>query len=323
MRSEVNSLPKLFLDRLRKIIPSQKFDVIANTFAQTKPTTFRVNSLKASRQAVREKLEHQGFKLAPVSWFPDAFVLREGRLRELEKTESYQAGEIYVQNLPSMIPPLVLDPKPGESILDLTAAPGSKTTQMACFMQGRGKIVANESDRIRYSKLKANVELQAANNVELVLSYGESFGKKYPECFDRVLLDAPCSAEGRFNVNEPASYRYWNLDRVRQSAKLQKKLLSSALTALKPGGALVYSTCTFAPEENEAVVNEALEKFDGFLELVGAIHELPLLVVPNRMGGLPAWDGRKFHPSLTKAVRILPASEKEVFFVARLRKAPA
>ena len=132
MRSEVQSFPKLFLDRLRKIVPPHKFDVIANTFAAPKPSTFRANSLKASRGAVRKQLEAEGFRLAEVSWYPDAFVLRAGRLRELEKTEVYRNGKIYVQGLSSMIPPLVLDPKPGECVLDLTAAPGSKTTQMAC-----------------------------------------------------------------------------------------------------------------------------------------------------------------------------------------------
>src|SRR3989338_2017752 len=193
MKSEVQALPKLFLERLRKIIPSQKLDGVANTFASPKPTTFRVNMLKTSRDFVREKLERNGFRLTPVPLYPDAFILREGRLKELEKTDLYLKGEIYVQNLSSMIPPLVLDPQPGEAILDLTAAPGGKTTQMASLMGDEGRIVANESDRIRYEKLKANIELQGASIVEVVLSYGESFGKKFPERFDRVLLDAPCS----------------------------------------------------------------------------------------------------------------------------------
>ena len=315
MRSEARLLPELFLSRLRKIIPSQKFDVIANSFTDTKPTTFRINSLKISRELVRENLERQGFRLASVSWYPDAFVLREGRLKELEKTESYLKGEIYVQNLSSMIPPLVLDPKPGERILDLTAAPGSKTTQTACLMKGEGKIVANESDRIRYEKLKANVELQAARNVELVLSFGESIGKKCPNHFDRVLLDAPCSAEGRFNARAPSSYRYWTLDKVKEMAKLQKKLFTSAVSALKSGGILVYSTCTFSPEENEGVLNEGLEKFGGQIE----IEEINLSI-SNKMVGLVVWEGRKFHTSVKKTIRILPTSEMEGFFVARLRK---
>ena len=315
MRSEAHSLPKPFLERLHRIIPSQKFDAIANTFTEPKPTTFRINSLKISREQIRKQLEKQGFGLASVSWYPDVFILRKGRLRELEKTESYLKGEIYVQGLSSMIPPLVLDPKPGERVLDLAAAPGSKTTQMACLMNNEGQIVANDSDKIRSEKLKANVALQGAENVQIILDYGESVGKKHPEHFDRVLLDAPCSAEGRFNTREPSSYRYWKPGTVLEMAKLQKKLFASAFSALKPGGTLVYSTCTFAPEENEAVLSDALEKFGGQIE-IEAIH----LSISNKTTGLSVWEGKQFRPSVKKALRILPIPEMEGFFVARIQK---
>ena len=143
MRSSVRVLPELFLARLKKIVPSQKLDTVANTFADPKPTTFRVNTLKANRNLVKEKLEREGFRLESISWYPEAFIVREGRLKDLEKTEIYKNGEIYVQNLSSMIPPLVLDPKPGEIALDLTAAPGSKTTQMASFIKAESKIISN------------------------------------------------------------------------------------------------------------------------------------------------------------------------------------
>ena len=179
MRSSVRILPELFIERLKRIIPSQKLDAVANTFVDSKPTTFRINSLKADRNSVKERLEREGFRLESVSWYPDAFILRGGRLRDLEKTEIYRKGEIYVQNLSSMIPPLVLDPKPGELVLDLTAAPGSKTTQMASLMNGEGKILANESDKIRFEKLKSNIALQSAQNVEAILSHGKSIGKKF------------------------------------------------------------------------------------------------------------------------------------------------
>ncbi len=315
MRSEARYLPELFLDRLHKMIPLRKWDQTANTFTQPKPTTFRVNMLRVSRESAWEKLNRQGFRLRAVPWYSDAFVLCEGRLKELEKTEVYLNGEIYVQSLSSMIPPIVLDPKPGERVLDLTAAPGSKTTQMACLMKGEGEIVAVENDQIRYAKLKSNVELQEAKNVKLLLGYGESIGRKYPESFDRVLLDAPCSAEGRFDTREPSSYRYWTLRKVQEIAKTQRKLLFSALSALKPGGVLIYSTCTFAPEENEGVVNEALEKFGSSIEL-----EPIRLSLSNQMYGLTAWGGKSFKPSLGKTVRILPTSDMEGFFIALILK---
>ncbi|MBI4114971.1 MAG: RsmB/NOP family class I SAM-dependent RNA methyltransferase [Candidatus Omnitrophica bacterium] len=315
MKKEVERLPELFLERLRRIIPSQKWNGIANTFTEARPTTFRVNTLKASPEVLQERLEHQSFRLEKVSWCPGAFILRSGRLRELQETETYKKGEIYVQSLSSMIPAIVLDPQPGEKILDLTAAPGSKTTQIAHLMKGEGQIVANDNNKIRFFKLKANIELQGITNVELTLRHGESFGREHPESFDRILLDAPCSAEGRFLVHEPSSFHYWKPAKVKEMMRKQKGLLFSAVSALKPGGVLVYSTCTFAPEENEGIVSWAFDKFPGVIEIESI--KLPLT---NQGSGLTAWEGVSFNPSVKRTVRILPTPDMEGFFVARLRK---
>ncbi len=315
MRSEVGRLPELFLSRLQQIIPSSKWNSIANTFSETKPTTFRVNTLKTTPSEVKRFLEERNFWLTTIPWFGDGFLLRKGRQKDLEATEIYQEGHIYLQSLSSMIPSLVLGPKPGESILDLTAAPGGKTTQMACLMKNEGMIVANESNKVRFEKLKSNLKTQGAENVEAVLSYGESFGNKYPEKFDRVLLDAPCSAEGRFCASEPPSYRYWNLDVVKENAKLQKKLLVSGLKALKPGGVLVYSTCTFSPEENEEVIDSALQLLKDSIEL-----ETFKFLVLNQTPGFTKWQGRAFGTLLQRTLRILPTPEMEGFYVARIRK---
>lgn len=323
MRPEVRKLPELFLERLHRILPSQKWDALANTFTEPKPTTFRVNTLKARPEIVQERLEHQGFRLEKVSWCPGAFILRRGGLRELQETEIYKKGEIYVQNLSSLIPPLVLDPQPGETILDLTAAPGSKTTQMAAMMKGEGRIVANDNDRVRFFKLKANVELQGASNVELKSYPGEQFGRHRPNQFDRVLLDAPCSAEGRFLVRKPSTFRYWKPAKIKEMARKQKNLILSAFRALKPGGTLVYSTCTFAPEENEGIITWLLEKADQHkipAEVVEARHIPPLQSIPNQMPGLSAWGGVSFHHSVRNSTRILPTSLMEGFFISLLRK---
>jgi 16S rRNA (cytosine1407-C5)-methyltransferase len=315
MRSEVKRLPELFLARLRHILPSAKWDAIANTFAESKPTTFRVNLLKSSSGILREKLEHLGFGLERAGWYPDAFILRRGNLRELQKTEVYQKGEIYVQSLSSMLPPIVLNPQPGERVLDLTAAPGSKTTQMAAMMKGLGKIIANDNNKIRFFKLKANVEFQGATNVELSMKGGELFGRQYPEYFDKLLLDAPCSAEGRFDVHEPASYRYWKPAKIKEMSRKQKMLFASAFHALRPEGILVYSTCTFAPEENEGVLNWAVEKFQGKMKF-----EKINLPFANQMPALGQWEGRSFDPAVRGAVRILPTAEMEGFFIAKISK---
>ncbi|MDD5216487.1 MAG: RsmB/NOP family class I SAM-dependent RNA methyltransferase [Candidatus Omnitrophica bacterium] len=315
MKSEIKSLPPEFIERLRGILPPGKFDAVANTFAGPKPTTFRVNSLKTTPGKIQETLEQHSFRIEKVPWCHGAFVLKDGDLRGLQAMDCYRNGEIYVQSLSSMIPPLVLDPQPGETILDMTAAPGSKTTQMAALMKGLGRIVANDNNRTRFFKLKANVEMQGATNVELSLRYGETFGRRQPDAYDRILLDAPCSAEGRFDTREPASFRYWKPAKVKEMARKQKVLLASGIHALKPGGVLVYSTCTFAPEENEGVLDWALGKYEEIISIEKI--NLPLL---NVMSGIRQWRDTAFHPFVQLGVRILPDPGMEGFFFAKIRK---
>lgn len=315
MHPALQALPSEFLERLSRIVPPGQLDAVARTLLEPAPTTFRVNTLKAQPRQVREQLEAQRFRLEPVSWYPAAFILRQGRLRDLQETEAYRSGALYVQSLASMLPALALDPQPGEQVLDLTAAPGSKTTQMACLMQGQGRLVANDQHRVRFFKLRANVAMQGAAGVELMCQDGVAVGRQQPERFDRVLLDAPCSAEGRFQVREPASYRYWKPRKIREMVHKQRPLLFSAIAAARPGGVVVYSTCTFAPEENEGVIHWAMGKYEGRVAL-----EPLRLPINNVAPGLTAWDQRRFHPTLSRAIRVLPTPLMGAFFIAKLRK---
>jgi 16S rRNA (cytosine1407-C5)-methyltransferase len=309
-------LPEAFLEKLRRIIPANQWDKVLKSFAAERPTTFRVNSLKASPASIKERLEPQGFKIENVTWYKDAFILRKGKQKDLEKTDLYKQGEIYVQGLSSMIPPLLLAPQAGESLLDLTAAPGSKTTQLSALMKNQGRILANDNNPIRVEKLKANAALQGASNVE-VLPAGDGglVWKEHYEKLDRVLLDAPCSSEGRFQLEEPSTFGYWKEDTNRKMAKDQRRLFKSAFLSLKPGGTMVYSTCTFAPEENEMVLNWALETYGDAIELEDFSNPLPTYT-----RGLAAWGDLKFNPAVSKSIRILPTADIEGFFVAKLRK---
>jgi len=308
-------LPELFVQRLRKIIPPENLEEVLQGFSISRPVSFRLNPLKSSAGEILNGLEAAGLKLRPVSWYSDAFQLETGESRDLQSTGAYRNGEIYIQGLSSMIPALVLGPCPGETVLDLAAAPGSKTTQMAALMLGEGRLVANDNNRGRFFKLKNAVELYGAKNAELSLRPGECFGREMPERFDRVLVDAQCSSEARFEADNPRSFGFWKLLKIREMSRKQKRLLLSGLLALKPGGVLVYSTCTFAPEENEAVLDWALEK-------LGAQAEIERIdfPVPNRMRGLAGWEGKSFHPSVRNSLRILPNREMEGFFIAKFRK---
>lgn len=318
MRSEIKRLPAEFLERLKRIVPSAQFNAITDTFTKHCPTTFRVNTLHANPEEVQEHLRSKGFNLLRLSWYPEGFILKGDRLRDLQKTTLYRDGAIYVQSLSSMIPVLILDPQPGEHILDLTAAPGSKTTQIAARMQGKGTLIANDSHRVRSYKLRANLKNQGAAYVQVSVRPGETFGHTHRDTFDRVLLDAPCSTEGRFNLNDPASYRYWKPGKIHEMAHKQKRLLEAAIAATKPDGIIVYATCTFAPEENEAVLQWALERFGDAVTL-----EAIRCPVPNTMPGMTRFEGKQWSKSLQCAVRILPTTEMEAFFVARLRKSAA
>jgi 16S rRNA (cytosine1407-C5)-methyltransferase len=310
------TLPAAFLEKLQKLVPAQHWAKVLKSFSQEKPCTFRVNSLKLASQNLKEKLEPQGFKVENVLWYRDAFLLRKGEQKDLEKTSLYKNGEIYVQGLSSMIPPLVLDPQPGDRVLDLTAAPGSKTTQMAALMKGQGSVIANDNNPIRVEKLKANAATQGAGNVE-VLPAGDGglVWKDRFETFDKVLLDAPCSSEGRFLVETPSTYGYWREDTNRKMAKDQRRLFKSAFLALKPGGTMAYSTCTFAPEENEMVLQWALETYGDALRIEKISMSLPAMT-----GGLARWGDLNFDPQVLSSLRVLPNQDMEGFFVAKLTK---
>ncbi len=309
------TLPETFMARLLQLVPPERLPAVEAAFREPRITAFRVNTLKADRDAVQAALEAEGLHPQPVDWYPDAFQMPPETRAALLKSRPYCERWIYMQDLASMLPPLVLAPEPDARVLDLCAAPGSKTLQLACLMQGRGEIVAVEVVRPRFYRLKANVQAYGAPNVRLFLQDGTRMGRYRPEHFDYVLVDAPCSSEGRFHLSDPETFAYWSLRKIHEMARKQYRLLVSAVQSLRPGGVLVYATCTMAPEENEAVLDRLLRTFDGALTVDPL--ELPL---SNQIPGLTSWDGRSFHPELRHARRILPTTEMEGFFLCRLRK---
>jgi 16S rRNA (cytosine1407-C5)-methyltransferase len=272
-------------------------------------TTLRVNTLRSDAPALMRFFRDAAVKHRRVPWYPDAFVLSELRERDAEGWELYAQGALYLQSISSMVPALALAPRAGERVLDIAAAPGSKTTQMAALMGNAGHITANELDVVRAERLSYNVRMQGCGNVEVRVGRGEKLGEAEPESYDRVLLDVPCSGEGRFIVYEPASSRGWSAKRIVECVRLQKKLLASGTRALKPGGVLVYSTCTLNLEENEKAIQWALEN------LPLAVEKIPL-AIPGAYAGM----ARGRDPGVAKAIRIFPDAEKEGFFVCRMRK---
>ncbi len=304
----------MFLERLQKLYPDN-FAQIQEAQSATRLTTFRRNSLKTTPGSLKKLLALEKIETEQVDWNPDAFILKSPNLRQLTETAVYKQGLIYVQSLSSMLPALILDPQPGEKILDLCAAPGSKTTQMAALMKNSGEIVANDNSRIRIYKLEANLKLQGVTNTKVLNEHGEVIWKKYPQYFDRTLVDVPCSMEGRFLLSEPKTYAFWSMKKVKELRQRQRFLLRSAVSCTKVGGCIVYSTCTLAPEENEGVIDWLMKKESGNIEL-------ETIVLPNLTTGkvVGDWNGKSYNPEVSKCVRILPSKMMEGFFVAKLRK---
>lgn len=312
------ALPELFLRRLQRLVPPERYEQCLRTFTEPLAVGARVNTLLAEREAVFQALREAGFHLHPVNWCADAFWLPPDKRDALLLSEWVQKGLIYVQNLSSMIPPLVLAPQPGETVLDLCAAPGGKTLHMAAMMCGEGDLVAVEAVRARYFKLRENLRRYGAPFVQCVQAQGEWLWKRWRGRFDAVLLDAPCSSEGRFRTDDPATYRYWSLKKIGDMVRKQKSLLYSAIQCLKPGGRLVYCTCTFAPEENEGIIAHALKKFGESIEVVPIAIETEG-VVP----ALGEWEGRTYPEAVRHARRILPSQTMEGFFVCMMVKREA
>lgn len=312
-------LPAQFIERLERLLPPDQLETVIATFASRRPTTLRVNTLKATSEEIEQSLIELGLSATKVPFITNAYIL-EGVAFEtlgiLMKSELYAQGKVYVQNLSSMIPPLLLDPSPNEKVLDITAAPGSKTTQMAVMMNNTGEIIANDLSRIRLYKLQANIKRQGASNITITQIPGQILWKEYPNRFDKALVDVPCSLEGTIQCDNPKSYEQWSVEKIAILSQKQKFLLRSAIAATKVGGIIVYSTCTMSPEENEEVISWILEKEAGNVELVPI--ELPGI---ETMNVVTQWgNGLPYDERVTMCKRILPSPLMEGFFVAKLRK---
>lgn len=312
MRDGIYKLPQEFLLKLKAIYPSS-YVHIASTFLTKKNTTFRINYLKTDLRILRKLLVNQRVKYNELTFPKGAFLLKTP-LQEFQKTEIYRNGLVYVQNLSSMLPVLCLEPEDKDKILDLCAAPGAKTTQISSLAP-KAEVTAIEKARPRYYKLLANLKIQGIESTKVILLDSIWVRKKFPEYFNKILADVPCSSEGRFLVTNPKSFKYWKQRKVKEMVHKQKKLLHSAFLALNEGGILVYSTCTFSPEENEGVIDWFINKFKEKVEILPVGFPLK-----NVRDGLLQWKEKKFSASLRLTKRIIPDDSMEGFFVAKIKK---
>jgi NOL1/NOP2/sun family putative RNA methylase len=291
------------LERYRHIIPD--FQGFQESGCKPLGSSVRINTLKASRSCLLQRLLEKAIEFRPFPWYP--LGLRLNALKP-GKLEEHLLGYFHIQEEVSMVPPLVLDPQPEELVLDLCASPGSKTTQISQQMRNCGLVVANEPSLSRISPLRANCERLGAVNVAITRYDGRRFPS---QLFDRVLADVPCSGEGRAR-RDPGIWKKSSKRRSLDLQALQAGLLSRAVDLTKPGGTIVYSTCTYAPEENELVVEKVLDRAQ--LERIS----LPGL---TSSPGLQAWEGRDLDRELERCARYYPhQNDTGGFFVAKLQR---
>ena len=250
-------LPQEFLDRMRQML-GEEYPAFVESYEKEKYQALRVNALKADCKRLKEEAV---FSLEPVPWEPNGFYY--GKEDAPGKHPYHEAGVYYIQEPSAMAPAAYLEAKPGERVLDLCAAPGGKTTQIASYMNGQGILISNEIHPARAKILSENVERMGIGNAMVTNESPQKLADTFSEYFDRIMVDAPCSGEGMFRKNEIACEE-WSLENVEICAERQDEILDCAASMLKPGGRIVYSTCTFAPAENEGSISRFLERHSDF-----------------------------------------------------------
>ena len=266
--------PDEFLAQMREAMPKNlSFEAFIDACQRPLRRSIRVNTLKITVDDFLALVAPYGWQLTPVPWCAEGFWIERDNEDEfpLGSTAEHLSGLFYIQEASSMLPVAALfaDGDAPARVMDVAAAPGSKTTQIAARMGNRGMLLANEFSASRVKVLHANISRCGIANTALTHFDGRVFGAALPECFDAILLDAPCSGEGVVR-KDPDALKNWSLASNQDIANTQRELIDSAFHALRPGGTLVYSTCTLNRDENESVVNWLLERYPD------AVHVLPL-----------------------------------------------
>ena len=289
-------IPQFLKDLLIEQYGEEISAKIENRYKVQRPVTLRANNLKTSLEKVKEKLDEAQIEYETISWYEKALIIKNVREEEIRKLEIYENGEIYLQSLSSMLPPIILEPKAGENILDMTAAPGGKTTEIAALTENKAYITACEKNKIRAERLKFNLRKQGVKSANIMVEDARKLSDYFS--FDKILLDAPCSGSGTENIFD----KNFSKELVERSVKFQEELLSKALKILKPGGEMVYSTCSILKQENEKVLERVLSKGNAQIEPI-TVQDIEVL--PSKIAG---------------TITVCPTENYEGFFVAKIKK---
>ena len=299
MNNIPNFLEDLLLDQYGKDITER----IINGYSQKRPLSLRINTLKTDIVYIKNLLNDLHINYTEIPWYSSALILKDVSEEQIRKLELYKNGYVYLQSLSSMIPPIILEPKENENILDMTAAPGGKTTEMLALSNNKSFITACEKNKIRAERLKYNIDKQGANRVNVMVKDARNLDDFFS--FDKILLDAPCSGSGTISSFDLNLEQSFSKDLINRSAKFQNQLLAKAIKLLKPGHEIVYSTCSILAMENENIIQK-------FLDLK-QVQIIP--INKDLFANVP------FLPtSINGTLCIAPSELYEGFFVAKLKK---
>lgn len=299
----MENIPQFLIEMLETQYGKELTQEILDGYMAKRKVTFRVNTLKAKCEDVEKILKSAGIEIKKVAWSDEAYIVENATEKELQELDIYEKGEIYLQSLSSMLPPIILEPKEKCDILDMAAAPGGKTTQMAVLTKNKAHITACEMNKIRAEKLKYNIQKQGATSVYVMETDSRRLNNFFS--FDQILLDSPCSGSGTLKANDVNTQKYFTRKLIEKCTKIQAELLKKAISVLKPGKEMVYSTCSILACENEDIVEKILKLNNCEIvpiELANA-EEIPLL--PSKLNG---------------TICVKPTEIYEGFFVAKIKK---
>ena len=294
----MKQIPEFLLKKIKEQYPID-YENIIKGYESNRYSSLRINTIKTTQKEIEDILSKHNIKYEIIN---DIALIIDDDINKIKELDIYKDGKIYLQSLSSMIPPFIVNPKPQELILDMTAAPGGKTTQMAALSNNQAMITATEKNKIRSDRLKYNIEKQGAKKINILNVDARKLDEYFK--FDKILLDAPCSGSGTLNINDD-SINNFNEDLVNRSIKFQTELINEAVKHLNNNGELIYSTCSILKEENEEIIDKVIKEHNLEIIPITELNKEKIPCLPSTIEGV---------------ITICPTNYYEGFFVAKLKK---
>ena len=292
-------IPEL-ANKIKEYYSDEEYQKIVNGYNSNRPVTIRINTIKATKEEILTELDNNNISYEEVSWYSNALILKNTTEEVIRELNIYKEGHIYLQSLSSQLPPLFLEPKENDQILDMTAAPGGKTTEIAALADNKVMITATEKNKQRYERLKYNLEKQGVKRATVIQKDARYLDDFFS--FDKILLDAPCSGSGTLTENSMNNFSMELLERINVT---QEELLTKALKLIKKDGYIIYSTCSILKDENEKLLQKFIDKKQ--------IEIIPLDL--SHYNNLPT-----LKTTIEGTLCLYPDELYEGFFIAKIRK---